>query len=207
MRRLRFRTIPTGLLLLSILVIVLLVSSSSAYASSRTENGGDLPYYARIERDEEPIHDGGWAPIVFYRPPECVPDDFNLLDFYHFPDDTSPGAFACQPPTTDGFIIWEGEPWLSNPSLIKLHGLGAVPVWFVSWSDLQVALEDDKLTVPELQAIDSLMIGSANRYNETLHPGVMINYVAKGNLSDGQSFWVHARLVAGDVPYARIVFR
>jgi hypothetical protein len=30
-----------------------------------------------------------WAAIAFYRPPACVPDDFNLLDFF------DPNAMDC----------------------------------------------------------------------------------------------------------------
>ena len=187
------------------IVGLLLVVAPGAYAKIRTEGGGDVPFYARIERGEA-YHTDEWAAIVFYRSPECVPDDFNLLDFYDF------GASDCKPPTTDGFIIWSGEPWISAPIQMQLHGLGAVPVWFVSWPELQGAIEDDSLTVPELEGMPSLMIGSASFYKETLHPTggaqvPMINFVAGGSLEGGQSFRVHATLVTVGVTHVQIGFK
>ena len=187
------------------IVSLLLVVTPGAYANVRTEGGGDVPFYARIERGEI-YHTDEWAAIVFYRPPECVPDDFDLLDFYDF------SAFDCAPPTTDGFFIWSGEPWLSAPIQIHLHGLGAVPVWFVSWPELQDAIADDSLTMPELEGMPSLLTGSASFYKETLHPTggaqiPMINFVAHGSLESGQSFKVHVTLVTVSVTHVQIAFR
>jgi hypothetical protein len=119
MRRPRFGLTLAGLLFLFALTATFLTGPTSVYANTLTEGAGhDLPYYARIEGTEEPFHDEIWAPIAFYRPPECIPNDFNLLDFYDFEL-----AYGCEPPTTDGFMLWEGEPYLSNPQLIKLYGL------------------------------------------------------------------------------------
>jgi len=193
-------------LVFSAIVGLLLAVTPGAYAHTRAEGGGDLPYYARIER-EAIYRTDEWAAIVFYRPPECVPDGFNLLDFYDFEN-----AFSCTPPTTDGFIIWESEPWFSAPIQINLHGLGAVPVWFVSWPELRGAIADDTLTITELGALESLLIGSASFYKETLHPDggawvPMIEFVAYGMLEDGQSFQVHATLVTVGVTNVRIAFR
>lgn len=177
------------------LVILMLVAFPvTVYANTRTSGGGDMPFYARIERGEI-LHTDEWAVIIFYRSPGCVPADFNILDFFDF------GAFGCTPPTTDGLVIWEGEPWLTAPIQIKLHGLGAVPVWFVSWSELETAVGDDELTINELAELPSLLVGTADFYTETLHPTggakvPMINYVALGYLENGTPFNVHALLVA-----------
>lgn len=196
---------PRRVLLLLVVVVLLLLVASSAYAKIRTPGGGDLPYYARIQRGEV-FHNGDWAAIVFYRPPECVPDTFNLLDFYDF------GAFGCLPPTTDGFIIWDGEPGTSDPIQIQLQGLGAVPVWFVAWSELGPAVADGTLLMSDLEGMLTLKTGSASFYTETLHPtGVvkvpMINYVAHGLLDDGLSFKVHVTLVTGSHTDVHITFR
>jgi hypothetical protein len=189
--------------MLFVLAVVLLIGPSSAYANTRTNGAGDIPYYARIEATEEPFHDEVWAPIVFYRPPECIPVDFDILEFYDYEN-----AFDCQPPTTDGFIIWDDEPWDSNPIQIKLHGLGAVPVWFVEWPELQEAMADDELKIGELADLPSLMIGSATFYNETLHPGASINLVARGTLvEDGRIFQLHANLLAGGIPNVQLNIR
>lgn len=196
---------PRRALLLLVVVALLLLVASSAYAKIRTPGGGDLPYYARIQRGEI-FHNGEWAAIVFYRPPECVPDDFDLLEFYDF------GAFDCGPPTTDGFIIWYGEPGDTPPIQINLRGLGAVPVWFVAWPELEAAIADDTLTMSELEAMPSLQTGLASFYTETLHPdGVvkvpMINYVAHGLLDDEHSFKVQVTLVTKSHMDVRITFK
>jgi hypothetical protein len=179
-------------LVVAFAVVMLFAVSVTVYANTYTGGGGDVPFYARIERGEI-LHDDEWAVIVFYRPPECVPDEFDLLDFYDW------NAFGCIPHTTDGFIIWEGEPGYT-PIQIKLRGLGAVPVWFVNWSDLEQEVGDGELLMSELEGMGKLS-GTADIYSETLHPTgaaqvPMINYVAVGNLEDGTSFKVHALLVA-----------
>jgi hypothetical protein len=203
-------------LLLLVVVAVLLLAASVAYANVRTGGAGDVPFYARIERGsvsltDHIVHTDEWAAIVFYRPPECVPDgvpyDFDLLDFFDF------GAFGCTPPTTDGFMIWESEPGPdSTPIQINLHGLGAVPVWFVSWPELLAAVADDNLPMSELKEMDSLLIGSASFYKETLHPAggaqiPTINFVAHGRLQDGRSFQVHATGMATGYRQVKIGFQ
>jgi hypothetical protein len=183
----------------------MLLTVTGAFANTRTGEGGDLPYYARIEAGEI-LNDGEWAVIIFYRPTECVPDDFNLLDMMDY------NAFACTPPTTDGFIVWAGEPWVSAPIQIRLHEADLVPVWFVKWDELQDAVEDGSLTMPDLKALPSLLVGAADEYSETLHPtGVvkvpMINFVAQGALQDGRSFYAHAILVVEKVWNVQINFK
>ncbi|MEA3336132.1 MAG: hypothetical protein U9R25_09510 [Chloroflexota bacterium] len=196
---------PKRILLVVVVLIVLLLVVPGVHAKVRTDGGGDMPFYARIAADEI-FHTDDWAAIVFYRPPGCVPVGFNLLEFYDF------DAFGCRPPTTDGFIIWEAEPWLSAPIQIKLHGLGAVPVWFVRWPELQGAVKDGVLTISELEEMQSLLIGSAGFYKETLHPTggaqvPMIQFVAHGMLQDGRSFKVHATLASVGATNVHITFR
>src|SRR5262245_54870453 len=71
------------------------------------------------------IQDGEWAAIPFYRPPECVPLDFNLLDWY----DGSLNALDC-PLLVEGFIVWPDPETNNFPRSSELRGLGAVPIWF-----------------------------------------------------------------------------
>jgi len=200
---------PRRALLLLIVMAVLLLIAPGAYAKIRTPGGGDVPYYALIN-PLDLYHTDEWAVIVFYRPPDCVPDEFNLLEFF------TVAAFECTPPTTDGFLIWAGEPGLSTPIQSQLHGLGAVPVWFVAWPELEAAIADGSLTMPELEALPSLLIGSASFYNETTHPlgGAvvpMVNFVADGTLADGRSFhthvtWPHVVSPGETVPSVSIEF-
>ena len=179
--------------ILTILVIagLLLVIAPIALATVRVEGGGDVPFYARLGRGEI-YHTDEWAAIVFYRPPTCIPANFNLLDFFDIP-----GAFDCNPPTTDGFAIWEHGPETDPaPLTLELHGLGAVPIWFVSWPTLQAAMADDVLTIGELEAVQPLK-GSASFYHEVLRPTGAVNvstieFNAGGMLADGRSFHVEA---------------
>jgi hypothetical protein len=74
------------------------VTAPIVFANSRYDDG-DVPFYARIE-PHAILHTDDWAFVVCYRPPGCVPSTFNLLDFFDIP-----AAFACQPPTINGFLI------------------------------------------------------------------------------------------------------
>jgi hypothetical protein len=177
---------------LSVLVVatLLLVPASVASANVRLPEG-DVPYYARIATGEI-YHTDAWVAIVFYRPPACIPSDFDLLTRFTW------AAFGCTPPTTSGFAIWEHGPMVDlAPKQIELKGLGAVPIWFVTWADLQAAMVDGNLTIAELSAMPSLLVGSASYYHETLHPIESANhgfseFNARGVLSDGRTFKYHA---------------
>src|SRR5687768_14188345 len=108
-RRPRGKRLTGGLIVLLLVVSALVATTAPASAVVRTEDGGDVPFYARISTIGEPdqvFHDDQWAVIVFYRPPSCVPKNVNLLAFFDFPGPSGPGAFACNPPTTAGFNLW-----------------------------------------------------------------------------------------------------
>jgi len=147
----------------------------------------ETPYYARLGPGEF-YHEGEWAAIVFYRPPTCISPTFNLLDRFDIP-----GVFGCNPPTTAGFAIWDDPS--PGPRQVELHGLGAVPVWFVNWPALQAAVADDLLTIGELSSLEHL-IGSASFYQETLHAAevdtAFVEMNAHGKLGDGRTFTFHA---------------
>jgi hypothetical protein len=188
-----------------------MIPPSLASASTRVENGGDVPFYARITTIGTPdqiYQDGEWAAIVFYRPPACVPNAFNLLDFFDIP-----GAFSCGPPTTEGFAVWRSGPGKDPaPRQAVNRGLGAVPVWFVRSSELAAAISDGVLTIVELEAMPSLMVGSASFFRQTLHPHGGANvpktqFVASGELEDGRSFRVQAVFIEGVRIQTRITFR
>ena len=192
--------------LLAVLALLLLVVPS-VLAAVRIDSEGQVPFYARVPRSDI-IHNDEWAVIVFYRPASCIPADFNLLDFFDYPTATGPGAFGCNPPTTDSKEFWRNGPGIDPaPILAKFRGLGAVPIWFVDWSELEAAVADDVLTIGELEALPSLRQGSADYYRETLRPGEStstrpsgIQLIARGELTDGSRFraWV---TIVEDGPY------
>lgn len=189
------------------------VTRAGAPANVRIEGGDITPYYARIERGEI-FHTDDWAVIVFYRPPSCIPADFNLLELFDVPR-----AFSCGPATIDGFTIWKNGPDKDPAPLQgKFHGKGEVPVWFVRWSELEPATADGVLTIGELTNLPSRIAGAASHYQETLQPeqsspkgNGKLNFVARGDLEDGRSFQAQAslRIVANQVTHiqTRIAFR
>ena len=174
---------------------LLLAAIASAQAGERVANtSADLPFYARIGQGEI-YQDGEWAAIAFYRPPVCIRTDFNLLEFLDIPE-----AFGCSStePFVVGFaVLKNGVPIQSrlqlNPNLKRLPQADQMPIWFVSWAELQAAMTDDVLTIEELATMPSLLIGTATSYTETLHPlgfaqQTMITIVASGLLEDGRKF-------------------
>jgi hypothetical protein len=137
---------------------------------------------------------------VFYRTPECVPASFNLLNtFDPYQSPANPGAFGC-PLTISGHEIWKNAPPPVTPDLgpiqAESRGKGAVPIWFVSWDQLQTAMLDGMLTVSELRGLSSLRIGTATFFHEVNHPlGAaqrdFLEIVAHGQFAEGGAFQFH----------------
>jgi hypothetical protein len=187
-----------------LLAILLLAAPCAALANGHEPGGGDLPLYARIEHGNA-LNDGKWAFVVFYRPPECVPPDFNLLDLFDWE-----GAWGCLPVTTDGFFVMHKD--LPGPIQQKLHGLGAVPVWFVKVHEIEAAMADEVLTIGELGALPSLARGSAAFYEEILHPSFLAKVAqlqlnGSGLLENGLAFRVHASATERGGYTVRVTFR
>lgn len=161
----------------------------------RVENGDGPPFYARYGENET-FGDSKWVAIVFYRSPDCVPEEFNLNQFFDFPSDTGPGAFGCQPPTTNVVEYWAGEPGSAPaPAVSEMTGGGAVPVWFFSRADIDAANSDGVVTITELEGLASRRVGSATTFTEYLKPtqsnaAPLIQFMAEGTLEDGGDFMV-----------------
>ena len=203
---------------LFIAVTIIALVGAYAFASVRlpfpTEENPGPPFYAQISNiepfGEEIYHTEEWAAIPFYRNPGCVPSEFNLLEMFD-----APGAFACEL-TVHGFEIWPVPPDQcgAGPSQGKYWGLGAVPIYFVRWPELQAAVADGQLTITELVDLPSLQIGSAGFFSLDLHPSggpanvPHIEISARGVLQDGRQF--QFQVAGGDqsalVKHVKIVF-
>jgi hypothetical protein len=170
----------------------------------RIEGNGEVPFYARFGENET-FSNGEWVAIVFYRSPDCIPADFNLNQFFDFPGESGPGAFGCAPPTTTSVEIWANGPETDpTPLVAEMTGRGAVPVWFFTQAEVEAAMADGVVTVDELAALPSRLIGTAATYTELLHPSQsnaqpMIQFTAEGALADGRSFLVDVSQGAPDV--------
>ena len=120
------------------------------------------PYYANFSAGFMPSDDG-IVGIAFYREPSCIPANFNLLVQFN-----PPVAFGCT-------LTVEGKRWLRNPATdpfpfqIRFSGLGAVPIYFVDASELSAATADGVVTIVELQALPSLLIGIADDFHQVIH--------------------------------------
>ena len=196
--------------LLALAALTALVPASQASAATRLkvpEESPGAPYYARLGGTAIAPHTDQWAAIGFYRDPACVPSGFNLMTFF-----AGPAAFGC-PLTVEGFEIWDNGPGQDPaPRLSKLRDAGQVPVWFVSWPELQAAAADGVLTIAELRALPSLITGVASHFNETLHPSQSnkkgkINIGARGTLADGRAFKFRFVAHDSDVKHVSIIFR
>jgi hypothetical protein len=197
--------------LAALLLLSAVISTSTVQANIRVNvpEDNEPPFYARINGYEFIGNEGifrteEWAAIVFYRDPGCVPGTFNLLSFFDFSIWALPPADRC-PLTIEGFEIWNAfpPPEPAFPIHTKSRGLGAVPIWFVAWPEMQALLADRVLTIGELESATTLLKGHATIYNETLHPpggGLVtdaaqvghINIDASGLLEDARQFQFQA---------------
>ena len=165
--------------------IALGIASAPAQAEVRVDHQV-LPYYTRIVTGT-----GEWSPMVFYRPPGCIPRTFNLFTFFD-----PPRAFGCGPQTVDGFAIWETGPGIGpGPQQAHLKGLGEVPVWFVPTDAYRAASADGVITIGDAEALSPLT-GVADQFSQTQHPSPPVEHGllvinAKGTLDDGRSFRLH----------------
>ena len=168
-----------------VVVIGLGLMPGAAPAQVRVDSQ-QLPAYARIVTGT-----GEWTPVIFYRPVDCIPENFNLLLFFD-----PPRVFACGPMTVEGFAIWETGPGLDPaPIHSRYRGLGEVPVWFVRTEDYLAARQDGVLTIGDLEALDPVM-GHARLFTQVQHPtppveNSLLIVTAKGTLQDGRSFRLH----------------
>lgn len=124
--------------------------------------------------------ENGTVAIAFYRDPSCIPTGFNLLIQLDVP-----GAFGCEL-TVEGRAWWHDPATDPFPFQIRFWGLGAVPIYFVDEAELAAAAQDSVLTIGELQALPSLLIGIAETFEQVIHnsnqaPGAQEQQKNKGH--------------------------
>jgi hypothetical protein len=203
----RYRRLPKTFLLECVAVAALLTSVGVAtHAAARQqdpfrnifpEETPGPPFYTNLAAGYLP-HDGDLAVVFFYRSPECIPADFNLLDYIDltpaFPDGP-PRPFLCDLHIRGrGFWHSADDP---APKQQIFYELDAVPTWIIAWSELEAAASDGVLTITELASLPSIAAGEAFSFTESvrntvpeLRPGSEA-LKATGLLSDGRSFVVH----------------
>ena len=178
-------------------IISFFAQASNSQVITFTPPDPGPPFYTVIEPGFVP-HTDEWAAIIFVRQTSCVPPGFNLLTVVNIP-----AVFGCTL-NVEGHAIWRNGPPPIDfvPMQIVLHGTGEVPVWFVSWSELQDAMDDGVLTVAELSGLPSRLVGSASYFKEVQQPGSFrpqgpgngkIELNATGLLDDGRQFSIEMR--------------
>jgi hypothetical protein len=165
------------------------------------------PYYAVSGNGGFIPHTDAWAAIPFERSLNCVPSGANLLQ-------VSFAAFGCAL-TVSGHAHWENGPTVDlAPRQTDLSG-NSVPMVFAAWSEIQAAKADGVLTLPELLALPSAIVGTADQYTETDIFGIsgplgagrgMYKITARGSLMDGRSFRLHVNEVLGELQVVEIKF-
>ncbi len=120
------------------------------------------PWYANFSADFIPTDDGTVG-IQFIREPSCIPTDFNLLLQFDVP-----AAWGCEL-TIEGKVWWHDPETDPFPFQERYYGLGAVPIYFVDEAELAAATQDGVLTIGELQALPSLLVGFADSFLEVIH--------------------------------------
>lgn len=168
-----------------------------------------IPAYARLELlipDFDVPNDDDWAAIVFYRNPDCIPSDFDLGQFFHFPGPDGPGAFGCEL-LIEGSELWANGPE-EDPAPVYARSRSAgpdLPVWFVAWPELSALLDNGMVFLDEIEALPSLVRGQAWWFEESLHPNgsapdPAISLTARGRLETGGRFLLewHYHASAGE---------
>jgi hypothetical protein len=162
------------------------------------------PFYSPIQPGWFPMT-GDWAAVPWLRAAECVPRAFNILTLLDltilFPPAVpvpGPRPFFCQL-TVQGHEIWNTFPPdpIIGPLNVVLKGLGAVPIYFVSTAELLPAIADGVLTIADLEAMSSLLVGYASAFTMTnqlgtarSRPGMgIITITSSGALTDGRTFF------------------
>lgn len=159
------------------------------------EDGGP-PFYTPVFSDGSTPGvgfvptDGVWVGIHWYRQPSCVPEGFNLLKVFD-----PPAAWDC------GLAV-RGQVWRHDagdrvPFQEHYSEAEAVPIYFVLLSELGEATVDKALTLGELEALPSMLVGRADWYRGVIHNTTQAGthghetLTARGQLEDGRSFHFH----------------
>ncbi len=101
--------------------------------------------------------------IPFYRDTDCIREDFNFLDYYD-----PPVAFGCELNVEGKFVIENDAEEGSFPIMAHTQGT-QVSLWIVDWHEFQALLENESVTLPELEALNPVK-AVAQQYEEYLSP-------------------------------------
>lgn len=103
--------------------------------------------------------------IPFYRNPECIPEHFNLLNYYD-----PPAAFGCELMVQGRFVIEKDAEEGQFP--IMAHTTSSeVSLWIVDWAGFQSLMAEGAVTIVDIEALNPLK-ATALQYEEYLSPRI-----------------------------------
>ncbi|MGY6519570.1 MAG: hypothetical protein ACXIUZ_12750 [Lysobacteraceae bacterium] len=153
-----------------------------------------IPAYMRLADYQWLPRNEQWTALVFYREPGCVPPDFNLLQFTHFPGPEGLGAFAC-PLVVEGYDLRFAslDPSLPPEFMRMFNRSPEQPVWFVDSTALSALLDRGYVYINEIEDLPSLVRGRAWQFDERLYPSISnpepgLTMHARGRLETGALF-------------------
>ncbi|MCG7856393.1 hypothetical protein MD537_05420 [Flavihumibacter sediminis] len=162
-----------------------------------------IPLYVRAEPSlNQYFVKDGWLVMPFYRNPDCIRPDFNLLSYFDVP-----AAFGCELKVEGSYIIESGAPLGTFPIISQSRGT-AVPFWFVQWDDFAALAADGVVTIADVESLNPVK-GLADNFVEMLKPRfenhqVVIN--ASGSLEDGRTFMFHVNHLGNQTQSIRLEF-
>ena len=136
-----------------------------------------------------------------------APADFNLLDYLDFTPafpGGPPRPFLCEL-QIEGRAFWHSldDP---APGLQFFYGLGAVPTWFVAWSELEAAASDGVLTISELAALRHFRLERPRPFSRRSGTAFQHNAGAVKRWSPPARCWMAARLWSTSTRSSATVF-
>ena len=156
-----------------------------------------IPIYARVG----PILNqffvaGNQLVIPFYRNPVCIPDTFNLMNYYD-----PPAAFGCELRVQGRFVIEKDAEEGQFP--IMAHTIGTeVPVWIVDWAGFQLLMDEGAVTMVDLEGLNPIK-ATALQFEEYLSPRINEHQViieAEGTVSGtDQEFYFSVTHVGDEI--------
>lgn len=178
-----------------------------ADSNGMTKMEGRLPMWARMAAGSPNVipttNDQQYGVIIFYvsDPSAVIPDDWNF-----YPDNwlAIPALFI-----DEQYITYENTSWFlpgfDTPHHYHLTGNGDVILWIITYEQVLQLLDNESITIPELEALEPL-VGHAVSYNEILRPyggGAPVlggEFNAKGWLEGGGKFiyTMHTKVKPGE---------
>jgi len=177
----------------AVIALALLLVASAAPAADLLMIPDELQVPAYHEGTGH-TSDGAWTGTIFWRSPDCVPRNTDMLALHY--ELLDPEVSAQCPMIVEGFAIVDDGALFPRYVQMWNPERETIPIWFVSGPDILAARADGVLKFRDLQKAPSLRMGTADWYQVELimtGSGQIRNTIATGWLDDepNVTFTVH----------------